>query len=85
MEQYPAGSSIMCLGIPWHLAGPGHPQAQDLLHMHETGTIKFIRLHVQVEALTGANSRWVISTESVLSLFMPLHVYTENFDRTTYC
>ena len=72
----------MCLGMPWHLAGPGHTQAQGLLHMHETGTIKFIRLHVQAEALTGANSRWVISTESVLSLFMPLHVYTENFDRT---
>ena len=51
---------------------------------HETGTIKFIRLHAQTEALTGANSRWVISTESVLSLFM-LHVYTENFDRTLSC
>ena len=36
-------------------------------------------------ALTEANSRWVISTESVVSLFMPLHVYTENFDRTISC
>ena len=77
----------MCLWMPWHLAGPGHPQAQGPLHMHENykGTIKFIRLHVQTEALTGANSRWVISTECVLSLFMRLHVYTENFDRTISC
>ena len=67
--------------MSWHLAGPGHI----LLHMHETGTIKFIRLHVQTETLTGANSRWVISTESALSLFIRLHVYTENFDRTISC
>ena len=65
-ERCPAGWSIMCLLISWRIiAGPGDlPQAQDLLHMHETGTIMFIILHVQTETLTEANSRWMNCTES---------------------
>ena len=69
--KYPSGWSIMCLGMSWHLAGPGHPQAQDLLHMYETGTIMFIRLHVQTKTLTEANSRWVFSTD-------PLNTWRNN-------
>ena len=72
MEQYPAGSSIMCLVMPWHLAGPGHPQAQGLLHTHETGSIKFYEITCASRStdrgkLQMGDQHWVCS-ESVYAI-----------------
>ena len=70
----------MCLGMPWHLAGPGHPQAQDLLHMHETGTIKFIRFvtnwteFVRWDSLVPGTGQCQATVMPTVTCLMRVHV-----------